>query len=121
MHSDDQARCVNRAGDRDLSRAIAEYYTQVGPDYAAWSRNLNMHFGVWRRGMSLFDREAMLEQMNKEVLAHGMRTPGPPKQLLDLGCGVGAVARTAAEYFPQSTVTGIALAPPELKRAVGLT
>jgi hypothetical protein len=44
--------------DRDLAHAIAEYYTQVGPDYAAWSRNLNIHFGVWRRGMSLFDREA---------------------------------------------------------------
>jgi ubiquinone/menaquinone biosynthesis C-methylase UbiE len=121
MHSVDEARAVNRAPDRDLAGAIAEYYTQVGPDYTAWSRNLNMHFGVWRRGMSLFDREAMLEQMNKEVLAHGMRAPKPPKQLLDLGCGAGAVARTAAECLPGSTVTGIALAPSELKEAVRLT
>jgi MPBQ/MSBQ methyltransferase len=121
MHTVDNARAVNGATDRDLVGSIAEYYTQVSPDYTAWSRNLNMHFGVWRRGMSLFDREAMLEQMNKEVLAHGMRPPEPPKQLLDLGCGAGAVARTAAEYFPGSTVTGIALAPPELKRAARLT
>jgi MPBQ/MSBQ methyltransferase len=114
-------RAVNKAPDRDLAGAIAEYYTQVGPDYAAWSRNLNMHFGIWRRGMSFFDREAMLEQMNKEVLAHGMRAPELPKQLLDLGCGVGAVTRTAAEYFPGSTVTGIALAPSELKEAIRRT
>src|ERR1700730_1100224 len=121
MHTVDNARAVNGATDRDLVGSIAEYYTQVSPDYTAWSRNLNMHFGVWRRGMSLFDREAMLEQMNKEVLAHGMRPPEPPKQLLDLGCGAGAVARMAAEYFPGSTVIGIALAPPELKRAARLT
>jgi ubiquinone/menaquinone biosynthesis C-methylase UbiE len=121
MQSIDEAGAVNRASDPELTRAIAEYYTEVGPDYAAWSCNLNMHFGVWRRGMSLFDREAMLEQMNKEVLGHGMSAPEPPKQLLDLGCGAGAVARTAAEYFPGSTVTGIALGPPELKRAARLT
>jgi ubiquinone/menaquinone biosynthesis C-methylase UbiE len=114
-------RAVNKAPDPDLAGAIAEYYTQVGPDYTAWSRNRNMHFGVWRRGMSLFDREAMLEQMNKEVLAHGMRGPEPRKQLLDLGCGCGAVTRRAAESFPGSTVTGIALAPSELKEAIRRT
>jgi ubiquinone/menaquinone biosynthesis C-methylase UbiE len=63
----------------------------------------------------------MLEQMNKEVLAHGRSAPNPPRHLLDLGCGVVTVARRAAQYFAGSTVTGIALAPAELKRAVGLT
>jgi MPBQ/MSBQ methyltransferase len=117
----DQARVMNRAGDRDLSGAITRYFTEVGPDYTAWSRNLNMHFGIWRRGMSFFDREAMLEQMNKEVLVHGMQASKPPRQILDLGCGAGTVARAAARYFSESTVAGIALAPPELKRAAALT
>jgi SAM-dependent methyltransferase len=45
----------------------------------------------------------------------------PLKQLLDLGCGAGAVARSAAEYFRGSRVTGIALAPPELQEATRLT
>jgi len=121
MYSSDEDRAVNRATDQNLARAITGYYTQVGPDYAAWSRKLNMHFGIWRRGMNLFDREAMLEQMNREVLAHGMSAPEQPKQLLDLGCGAGAVARTAAACFPGSRVTGIALAPPELKEAARLT
>ncbi len=112
---------MNSAGGRGLARAIAEYYTEVGPDYAAWSRNLNIHFGVWRRGMSLFDREAMLEQMNTEVLAQGTRAAAPPKDVLDLGCGAGAVTRRAAQYFPGSKVTGIALAPVELQRAAELT
>ena len=44
------------------------YYEEAGPDYAAWSQHFNMHFGFFRRGMNPFNREAMLEQMNHEVL-----------------------------------------------------
>lgn len=44
------------------------YYEEAGPDYAAWSPNFNMHFGFFCQGMNPLNREAMLEQMNYEVL-----------------------------------------------------
>ena len=45
------------------------YYEEAGPDYAAWSAHFNMHFGFFRWGMNPLKREAMLEQMNKEILS----------------------------------------------------
>lgn len=103
------------------NKDIVEYYTQAGPDYAAWSRNFNMHFGFWRSGMSLFDREAMLEQMNNEVFARGASKTSLPTQLLDLGCGVGTVARSAVRHFPHSQVVGITLVPSQVRQAIRLT
>jgi len=48
---------------------LEQYYSEAGPDYAAWSREFNMHFGYYRAGSKPLHREAMLEQMNAEVLA----------------------------------------------------
>ena len=48
---------------------LEQYYREAGPDYAAWSREFNMHFGYYRAGANPLRREAMLEQMNAEVLA----------------------------------------------------
>ncbi len=27
---------------------LEQYYSEAGPDYAAWSREFNMHFGYYR-------------------------------------------------------------------------
>jgi hypothetical protein len=48
---------------------LEQYYSEAGPDYAAWSREFNMHFGYYRAGANPLRREAMLEQMNAQVLA----------------------------------------------------
>src|SRR5215471_21808300 len=48
---------------------LEQYYSEAGPDYAAWSREFNMHFGYYRVGRNPLCREVMLEQMNAEVLA----------------------------------------------------
>jgi len=71
---------------------LETYYTETGMDYRAWSRNFNMHFGYYRAGMNPFALERMLEEMSLQVfdrlaLRDGMR-------VLDLGCGLGAPART---------------------------
>jgi len=29
---------------------LEQYYREAGPDYAAWSREFNMHFGYYRAG-----------------------------------------------------------------------
>jgi MPBQ/MSBQ methyltransferase len=49
------------------STEFQRYYEEAGPDYAAWSAAFNMHFGFFRWGMNPFRREAMLEEMNRQV------------------------------------------------------
>ncbi len=71
---------------------IETYYTEAGMDYRAWSRGFNMHFGLWQRWMNPFALEPMLEQMSREVFARLQLADGA--KVLDLGCGVGAPART---------------------------
>src|SRR5277367_5761924 len=73
---------------------LEQYYSEAGPDYAAWSREFNMHFGYYRAGANPFGREAMLEQMNTEVLSRLQLNGIPEPQLLDLGCGLGATLRS---------------------------
>ena len=73
---------------------LETYYTEAGMDYRAWSPAFNMHFGYWRRGMSPFTLEPMLEEMSRQVFRRLDLADGD--RVLDLGCGVGAPARTLA-------------------------
>jgi len=86
------------------------YYEEAGPDYAAWSSAFNMHFGYFRRGMNPLDREAMLEQMNGEVLRR-LCTTGDRPRILDMGCGLGATLRSIARLLPEAELKGITLVP----------
>jgi ubiquinone/menaquinone biosynthesis C-methylase UbiE len=101
-------------GDKAGSRLV-RYYTEAGPDFAAWSPSFNMHFGFWRPGVSLFRREAMLEQMNSEVWRR-LGSSGAA-QILDLGCGLGATARAFARHSAQASLTGITLVPWQVEQA----
>lgn len=97
--------------------SLEEYYSEAGPDYAAWSPAFNMHFGFYRAGMNPFDREAMLEQMNSEVFARlnvqGLLKP----RLLDLGCGLGATLRRFAQDMPQAVLEGMTRVPWQVEQA----
>lgn len=99
---------------------LEQYYEEAGPDYAAWSAEFNMHFGYFRLGANPFHREAMLEQMNVEVLARlGVEAVNAPK-LLDLGCGLGATMRSIARQRPDASITGITRVPWQVERATEL-
>ena len=52
---------------------IQAYYREATADYHEWSKQFNMHFGYYRRGLSPFRREGMLNEMNKEVLNRLLR------------------------------------------------
>jgi SAM-dependent methyltransferase len=100
------------------------YYEEAGPDYAAWSPRFNMHFGFFRWGMNPFRREAMLEQMNQEIL-HRLQltrelpthTPARiPARILDMGCGLGATLRSFARRLPEANLCGITLVPWQLEQ-----
>lgn len=99
------------------SIGLEQYYSEAGPDYAAWSTEFNMHFGFYRRGMNPFDRERMLEQMNREVLAalHVGHLAAP--RILDLGCGLGATLRSFARQLPQARLVGITRVPWQVEQA----
>ena len=87
------------------------YYEEAGPDYAAWSPGFNMHFGYYRAGMNPLNREAMLEQLNREVINHLHLSSNTAPRVLDMGCGVGATLRTIAALHPTAELHGITLVP----------
>lgn len=100
-----------------LSEAsFQRYYEEAGPDYAAWSPNFNMHFGFFRAGLNPLDREAMLEQMNREVLDRLCVDQTPPGRVLDMGCGLGATLRCIASRLPNAELQGITLVPWQLEQ-----
>jgi cyclopropane fatty-acyl-phospholipid synthase-like methyltransferase len=91
------------------------YYEEAGPDYAAWSAHFNMHFGFFRRGINPLDREAMLEQMNSEILDR-LQISGDHPCILDMGCGLGATLRSIARRHPSADLHGITLVPWQLEQ-----
>ena len=106
------ALAMESASDR---AGFQRYYEEAGPDYAAWSAAFNMHFGFFRWGMNPFKREAMLEQMNQEILRRlhlaTESQAGVPVRILDMGCGLGATLRSFARRLPQADLLGITLIP----------
>jgi len=90
--------------------SFQRYYQEAGPDYSAWSPHFNMHFGFFRKGMNPLNREAMLEQMNYEVLQRLRLTDKHPR-VLDMGCGLGATLRSFACHVPGGELCGITLVP----------
>lgn len=99
---------------------LEQYYSEAGPDYAAWSREFNMHFGYYRAGANPLRREAMLEQMNLEVLARLQLDGIAEPQLLDLGCGLGATLRSFARRLPSAKLLGVTCVPWQVEQARAL-
>ena len=96
---------------------LEQYYSEAGPDYAAWSREFNMHCGYYRAGANPLDRESMLEQMNAEGLAR-LHLDGVEKpELLDLGCGLGATLRSFVRRLPHARLLGLTRVPWQVERA----
>ena len=100
--------------------SLEQYYSEAGPDYAAWSREFNMHFGYYCAGANPFNREAMLEQMNAEVLARLDLDGIVEARLLDLGCGLGATLRSFARRLPKGRLFGVTRVPWQVQQARAL-
>lgn len=96
---------------------IVEYYTVAGMDYEPWSRNYNMHFGYYRWGLNPFNLEAMLEEMNRQILKRLGLHQTQPQHLIDLGCGVGSCAAFATQQHANVRVTGISIVEPQIAQA----
>ena len=105
----------------DDRASFQRYYEEAGPDYAAWSPSFNMHFGYYRRGINPLNREAMLEQLNQEILRRLQLAPTRDQRVLDMGCGLGATLRSIAKSHPEADLHGITLVPWQLEQGRALT
>jgi cyclopropane fatty-acyl-phospholipid synthase-like methyltransferase len=76
-----------------------------------------MHLGFYCRGTNPLDREAMLEQMNLEVAKRLNLDAEKEWLLVDLGCGMGSIARSVARKYPSSLIKGVTLAPSQVRIA----
>jgi len=99
------------------SPGVVAYYRETTQDYRAWSRNLNMHFGYWRRGLSPFDRERMIDEMTLQVLARLERGGHRLARLADLGCGAGGPAAVILRARPTLRLDGVTLLPEQVALA----
>jgi len=95
---------------------ILNYYNNAGPDYSAWSRNFNMHFGYCKYLTDIFFPEKMLYRMNDEVLDRLQLPPGKIIHIADLGCGVGTVARHTANKYPMAKITGTSIVDSQVEK-----
>jgi MPBQ/MSBQ methyltransferase len=100
--------------------SFQRYYEEAGPDYFSWSPHFNMHFGFFRWGMNPLSREAMLEQMNQEIMHRLHLTSKPTARVLDMGCGLGATLRSFARRLPDADLNGITLVPWQLEQGCQL-
>jgi ubiquinone/menaquinone biosynthesis C-methylase UbiE len=110
----------NEISDRIPSRSveqIIDFYEEAGMDYEHWSRALNMHLGFYRWGMNPFNRDGMLEQLNLEVASRLKLNPETPAFLIDLGCGMGAIARSVARNYSNCIIKGVTLSPSQVRIA----
>lgn len=98
-----------------LQREVVDYYEEAGLDYEVWSEGFHMHFGFWRKGISLFDREAMLQEMNDQLFAE--LKPESGKSYLDAGCGARATVRQFYRRFPEAQIDGLTLVDEQVQRA----
>ena len=95
--------------------AVRAFYCAALGDFRRWSEDYNMHFGYWTPGMSLFDREAMLERMNVEVTSCLRLPPHLPYRVMDFGCGTGATARSIARRHPRCEITAVTVVPEQVE------
>ena len=99
---------------------MEQYYSEAGPDYAAWSREFNMHFGYYRAGANPCTAKSMLEQMNQRCSRGCTWMTSRNRSLLDLGCGLGATLRSFARRLPHARLLGLTRVPWQVEHAHAL-
>jgi len=90
---------------------VIDYYRAAGADYSAWSKNLHMHLGFYRKHMNPFSREQMLDEMPRQLFQRLKLNSQSCGTVMDLGCGVGASLRIGTQLYPQLSWKGVTIVP----------
>lgn len=93
------------------SEKLLNYYEQSGPDYEHWSKAFNMHFGYYQQGMNPFNREQLLDNMNRQVITELGDCYASNPLLVDMGCGLGATLRSIRNELPNTLLKGVTIVP----------
>jgi ubiquinone/menaquinone biosynthesis C-methylase UbiE len=88
---------------------IKNYYDVAGVDYHAWSPSVNMHFGYIAKWTDIFSLEKMLNQLSRVAIEKLALRASQAPRVLDMGCGVGTVARELVRGHADSTVIGVTI------------
>ncbi len=100
-----------QAGKAAARHNVSDYYRQTIEDYQTWSREGYMHFGLWRPGLNPLNRKSMLEAMNDLVFDQLHLATTDPLNVGDFGCGLGAVSRYGATWFPHHRWQAVTICP----------
>lgn len=98
-------------------RQVLDYYTESLNDFADWSQAQHMHFGYMAHLSQAGGLEDMLVEMTQQVLTRLSLDQTRKQNMIDLGCGLGASCRLAAEQFTQTQFHGVSLVPAQIDYA----
>lgn len=88
---------------------MIDFYNEATEDYKFWSNDYNMHFGYFIPfRTNPFKRDAMLNEMNRQVLKR-LKITSEKNKLIDLGCGMGGTMRYALKHYPNLVTYGVTL------------
>jgi tocopherol O-methyltransferase len=100
-----------------LNQRIQTLYDQSSALWeSTWGEH--MHHGFYRKGENSQNKDRRQAQIDliKELL-NWAELDFEPRQILDLGCGIGGSSLYLAERFKLAKVTGISLSPVQVNRA----
>lgn len=99
----------------NVQEGVVALYDEATEDYLFWSKDYNMHFGYYRfLNTNPFKRDSMLNEMNQQVYKR-LNIGSANFMLADMGCGMGATMKHGLKQYPNLTVTGLTLAPFQVK------
>lgn len=118
MNAEAHAPSKARTDHQDsLKSQVRHCFEATTADYKYWSKNLHMHFGVWRFGVNPLNLEKMLEEACLVVFEQFSRDRDASFDILDAGCGVGSSLDMARRYFGNARCYGINLVPDQVDQA----
>ena len=107
--------------ENSVQQKIVTYFEKAGLDYYYWDKQFNMHFGYFKWGINPFNRPALLNQMNQEVMDRLQLSQKDDPVILDLGCGLGTVSRFMAKANREAHFLGFTITPWQVQFGKQLT
>ncbi|CAI9783189.1 unnamed protein product [Fraxinus pennsylvanica] len=111
---------VNAAANETLQKGIAEFYDESSGIWEnVWGDHMHHGFYEPDSSVSLSDHRSAQIRMIEEALRFASISDDPPRQIVDVGCGIGGSSRYLARKYG-ARCQGITLSPVQAQRAQAL-